>query len=320
MLQVNPCETWLRDDCDGTAFFPQDDGSFDFDSLGVSAYTTLVVEGPALATPVVSSCMSNLPRPSPSATVSATPTSIPPSFRSVTASKRQLSFSLKVVKVTMCRRKNKPEFQPVTQTFIDLVDSIANLEHILSIIQRRWGSEYIIVTNDGLPLEDSPATQGMSICYLMNNTIVTLLLCNHTGMGFWKCPRRKVYAVSNKDLTDSTPHSSWKRPIMVDSDDDNFEPRSKKARKEDKLDMVLDEVQGVKASLVEMMALTQDSKVPMGLKRIIRDTFKCRICHTVPIKPPVIVTKCCKNILGCESCINKWYSGSEALIKPCPAC
>ena len=107
---------------------------------------------------------------------------------------------------------------------------------------------------------------------------------------------------------------------MVDSDDDDFEPRSKKARKEAKLDMVLDEVQGVKASLVEMMALTQDSKVPMGLKRIIRDTFKCRICHTVPIKPPVIVTKCCKNILGCESCINKWYSGSEALIKPCPAC
>ena len=101
----------------------------------------------------------------------------------------------------------------------------------------------------------------------MNNTIVTLLLCNHTGMGFWKCPRRKVYAVSNKDLTDSTPHSSWKRPIMVDSDDDDFEPRSKKARKEDKLDMVLDEVQGVKASLVELMALTQDSKVPMGPKQ-----------------------------------------------------
>ena len=107
---------------------------------------------------------------------------------------------------------------------------------------------------------------------------------------------------------------------MVDSDEDDFEPRSKKARKEDKLDMVLDEVQGVKASLVEMMALTQDSKVPIGLKRIIRDTFKCHICHTVPIKPPVIVTKCCKNILRCESCINKWYSGSEALTKPCPAC
>ncbi len=61
------------------------------------------------------------------------------------------------------RGKSKPEFQPTSQTYIDLIDSTANLEHILSIIQRRWGSEYTIVTTDGLPLEDSPATQGLAM-------------------------------------------------------------------------------------------------------------------------------------------------------------
>ncbi len=37
----------------------------------------------------------------------------------------------------------------------------------------------------------------------------------------------------------------------------------------------------------------------------------------VPVKPPVITTKCCKAILGCETCVNTWYSGTEA---SCPLC
>ena len=36
--------------------------------------------------------------------------------------------------------------------------------------------------------------------------------------------------------------------------------------------------------------------------------------------PPVIATKCCKTLLGCEGCINGWYSGEDALTKSCPAC
>lgn len=109
---------------------------------------------------------SNLPPPRP-LTVSSTnhssmPSLPPPSFRSVTAPKRVASFSLKVVKATMCRQgKRKAEFQPISQTYLELVESTANLEHILSIIQKRWGTEYTLVTSDGLPLEDSPATQGL---------------------------------------------------------------------------------------------------------------------------------------------------------------
>ena len=35
---------WLRDECDGTVYFPEPDGDFDLHSL--PEYATLVVEGP----------------------------------------------------------------------------------------------------------------------------------------------------------------------------------------------------------------------------------------------------------------------------------
>ncbi len=78
------------------------------------------------------------------------------------------------------------------------------------------------------------------------------------GLGFWKCPRRKVYAV-REDIDPSTPHSSWKHSNPLDSDEEDFEPRSKKGRKEDKLKTILDEVGSIKASLGEMMTLNEDS-------------------------------------------------------------
>ncbi len=38
------------------------------------------------------------------------------------------------------------------------------------------------------------------------------------------------------------------------------------------------------------------------------------------MKPPVIMCKCCKVVIGCESCVNAWYTGPEALTETCPAC
>ena len=46
-----------------------------------------------------------------------------------------------------------------------------------------------------------------------------------------------------------------------------------------------------------------------------------RLILTIPIRPPAILSKCCKSsIIGCERCVNKWYSGTEALTKTCPSC
>ena len=35
--------------------------------------------------------------------------------------------------------------------------------------------------------------------------------------------------------------------------------------------------------------------------------------------PPIIISKCCKTVMGCEKCVNEWYSGPDALIKMCPS-
>ena len=70
-----------------------------------------------------------------------------------------------------------------------------------------------------------------------------------------------------------------------------------------------------------MMSLQQsNSRIPLGLLKITQDTFKCAICRAVPITPPVIVAKCCKSILGCDTCVNSWYSRPDALTKHCPKC
>ena len=58
----------------------------------------------------------------------------------------------------------------------------------------------------------------------------------------------------------------------------------------------------------------------MGFQRPIRDAFQCNFCLAIPIKPPVIMSKCCKSVIGCVRRDNAWYTGPEALTKTCPTC
>ena len=59
--------------------------------------------------------------------------------------------------------RGKPEFQAVSQTYVELTEATANVDHILGVISSRWGPEYTLVTNDGLEIEDSTATQGVRV-------------------------------------------------------------------------------------------------------------------------------------------------------------
>ena len=141
--------------------------------------------------------------------------------------------------------------------------------------------------------------------------------CLSVGVTFWKHPHRKLYAVLKAKLKGGV---SKKQPLILDSDEDGDSETKKKPKLEEKLAVVLEELGSIKESVEEAMSLTKYTKIPLGLKRIMRDTFKCQICYNVPIVPPVIVTKCCKTILGCSACANSWYSGEEALTKTCPSC
>ena len=56
----------------------------------------------------------------------------------------------------------KAEVTPQTQTFVDVTESTAHVNYIASAVQRKWGSQYVLVTSDGLQIEDGSGTQGMN--------------------------------------------------------------------------------------------------------------------------------------------------------------
>ena len=133
------------------------------------------------------------------------------------------------------------------------------------------------------------------------------------GLAFWKVPSRKLYAVIPRKRKTTV------EILSSDSDDDLVRPKRMKAKQNDNT-LVVEAVQEMKSTLNDIMAITKDSKLPLGLKKALHDSFKCTICTVIPIRPPIIVTKCCKSILGCEACVNSWFSGEDALVKTCPKC
>ena len=59
----------------------------------------------------------------------------------------------------------------------------------------------------------------------------------------------------------------------------------------------------------------------MGLLNVAEESFSCTICKVCPPKPTLICCRSCSSIVGCESCVNRWYcSGQAALTKTCPKC
>lgn len=79
----------------------------------------------------------------------------------VPVSKKGNTINVKVIQATMKRQPNgKYEFSSTGQAFIDVTDSTANVNYITNVVQKRWGSDFQLVTADGLQLEDSSGTQG----------------------------------------------------------------------------------------------------------------------------------------------------------------
>ena len=86
----------------------------------------------------------------------------PTQIHSVVAKEALNTFNLKIVKASMQRRRNgKVDFQHESKFFVEVVESTANMDYILGAVQRKWGADPVIVTIDGLTLEDLPATQGL---------------------------------------------------------------------------------------------------------------------------------------------------------------
>lgn len=147
---------------------------------------------------------------------------------------------------------------------------------------------------------------------------------HYAGGTFWKRPARKLYAIPEGDLHQARSVSKNKKrkfagtTITLDDDtDDDFDLREPAVEKSKCC--CNRELQEIHQKLDSVLSLTPESKVPLGLKMMLQ-AFMCFICREFPIKPPVIFSKCCRSIIGCEHCINRWYSGEDVTTKMCPKC
>ena len=165
---MDPSSVWLKDDIDDTGYFPvDDDGHFRLqDNSRVLPYCTLLVEGPeqvsaTRSTMAMSSTNFNSP-----ASSSHLPQYTSSGFRSVLYSHKKIrSFNVKITKAILHKKGRKPEFTATGQLYIEMLESNSNIQYALEAIRNKWGPDYILVSSDGLKIEDSAATRGIAIVY-----------------------------------------------------------------------------------------------------------------------------------------------------------
>ena len=81
--------------------------------------------------------------------------------QSVQAIRKTQSINVKVIQASVKRLANgKLEFMPHNQTFVDVTEATANVNYVTSAVQRKWGSDYNLVTSDGLKVDDNSGTHG----------------------------------------------------------------------------------------------------------------------------------------------------------------
>lgn len=152
------------------------------------------------------------------------------------------------------------------------------------------------------------------------------------GIKFWKTGSRKLFAVKENEVAQKRGKGKGRKiPIILsdyenddDDDDGAFTPVAAKKKRNDcgsaELNSIMEDVKSIRHDVQSVLKLTPKSKVPLGLKQVLLDTFRCNICIATPMVPPIIYTRCCKRILGCQSCVDSWYSGEEGMTKRCPIC
>lgn len=99
------------------------------------------------------------------------------------------------------------------------------------------------------------------------------------------------------------------------------ERRAKKRRCSDSGEdtLISEKLSSLDVKLSKILQVAPYYSLPLGLLAQLNDTFKCSICKSSPIVPPAIFARCCKRILGCMECTDKWYIGEDGR-RDCPLC
>ena len=127
-----------------------------------------------------------------------------------------------------------------------------------------------------------------------------------------------MYAIR---MGDKEQKLKWKKssPVILDDSDEDLAPKKRSKFTSDIEDMKED-IADIASAVRDIEELDRTSAVPLAMKNLITDAFKCKLCLQAPMRTPPIFTRCCKTLLGYEPCVNGWYSGTDALTKTCPIC
>lgn len=161
-LQLDPATVWLQEEAPGNrAFFPNPQNTQFVLNDDVGLLITNMVAMGSSASAVTQPSVSLRPQLSgiSEASTSAASTS---QLQFAASTRKQSSTNVKIVQATMKRLSSgKVEFTSQNQTFVDVTEVTANVHYISSVVQRNWGSQFVLVTSDGLKLDDSSGTQGV---------------------------------------------------------------------------------------------------------------------------------------------------------------
>ena len=72
--------------------------------------------------------------------------------------------------------------------------------------------------------------------------------------------------------------------------------------------------------VIDIMPVNEILSLPIGVVKLLRDAFICKIYHVAPMKPLLIATKFFRSLFGCKECTNAWYDGVDGLSKKCLYC
>ena len=166
IFHLNPDTIWLQETIGSRIHIPNEDGSFSLEGTAI-AYGLRVNDVPAVTPQRQPQQVRSQPSaPSPTVT---TPVNGNfhgrPVFTSVTSRKTKV----KIVRARLTYAHNgKPNFENIDVIFVDIHEDSADVVSMLRAVQEQFGPNYVIVSNDGLEIKDSPGTRGtlLIVCFV----------------------------------------------------------------------------------------------------------------------------------------------------------
>ncbi|KAL5484748.1 hypothetical protein EMCRGX_G021298 [Ephydatia muelleri] len=172
------------------------------------------------------------------------------------------SFTLKVVvaRIVSGNEEKKPVFQKYDQVFIRWRKALLLCHSYWLLCEIKWemstSSLHLMVWK----LRDSAGTRGFK---------------------FWKANARNFYASSEEE--NDVQHSS--EPVAI--------KRSRKINTESEATtsatmQIQADIADIRDSTSAILSLTKLSKIPLGLKRLLKENLSCQICSASPIPPQLL--------------------------------